>query len=384
MGLVLLGLLGWVSLTRDTGNNDQRGRGNQKTVAPVEVAEVKVETIELKRTLTGTLESPVRFVVSPKVGGLVEKLVVDLADPVVNGQIVAELDNEEFLQEVAQANASLEVAKANLVEARNNLVIAKREMERITALQGSGVTSESQLDVTKAELLTREAGVEVAQAQVIRAEASLAAAKVRLGYTKVKANWDGDGQRYVAERFVNQGDTIGANTPLMAIVELDPIRAVVFVAERDYGLLQVGQPAIITTDAFPDKTFRGTVARVAPVFNEASRQARVEMQLSNPGQVLKPGMFVHAEVLLKQVTNATVVPLSALVTRAGQTGVFVVNDAGDSVRWQRVKVGIRQEDRVQVEGPGVEGRVVTLGQHLIGDGSAVTIPQHDQKSGSSL
>ena len=383
IGLILLGVLGWMSLTHTEKSGGKGGRKGQTTIAPVEVAQVRVETIELKRTLTGTLESPVRFVVAPKVGGLVEKLMVDLADPVTNGQVVAELDDEEFQQEVAQAKAGLEVARANLVEAKSNLEIAKREMKRISSLQGTGVTSDSQFDVVKAELLTREAGVEVAQAQVVRAQASLAAAEVRLGYTKVKANWEGDGQRYVARRFVSGGDTIGANTALMDIVELDPIRAVVYVAERDYGLLQVGQAAIITTDAFPEKTFRGTVARVAPVFSESSRQARVELELSNPGQLLKPGMFVHAEVLLKQVTNATVVPLAALVTRAGQTGVFVVNEAGDSVRWETVKKGIRQDERVQVEGAAVKGRVVTLGQHLIGDGSAITIPQPNDQDRSA-
>ena len=347
-------------------------------MAPVEVAPVLVETIELRRTFTGTLESPARFVVASKVGGRIERLAVDLADLVTNGQVVAELDDEEYEQETLQAAAELEVVKANLVEARSNLVIATREMARVNSLQERGIATAAQVDVAKAQLLTREAAVEVARAQVTRAEASLAEAKIRLGYTGVTANWTGDGDRFVAERFINEGGMVVANAPLLTIVGLDPIIAVVFVTEKDYGLLRVGQPVTIATDAFPGLSFPGQVARVAPVFNQASRQARVELELPNTDQRLKPGMFVYAEVLLDQVPNATTVPFSALATRGGQTGLFVVND-DQTVTWRTVETGIRQGERLQVTGPGVQGRVVTMGQQLIDDGSQVTIPDHSPR-----
>jgi multidrug efflux pump subunit AcrA (membrane-fusion protein) len=105
----------------------------------------------------------------------------------------------------------------------------------------------------------------------------------------------------------------------------------------------------------------------------------MELEIANPDHLLKPGMFVRAEVVLDRVDDATIVPLGALVTREGKTGVFVLDDAGDRVAWRvawrPVEVGIQHGDRVQVVGEGVAGSVVTLGQQLIDDGSAVTVPE---------
>ena len=113
------------------------------------------------------------------------------------------------------------------------------------------------------------------------------------------------------------------------------------------------------------------------MFNENSRQARVEFELPNAEGLLKPGMFVRIEAVLERVARARVVPAAALSVRGGKTGVFVVDDAGETVSWRPVETGIREGERVQLVGPASEevtGRVVTLGQQLIDDGSAVTIP----------
>ncbi len=159
------------------------------------------------------------------------------------------------------------------------------------------------------------------------------------------------------------------------IVELDPITAVIFVTERDYGSLQPGQIAHFSTDAFPNQTFEGKIDRISPVFRESSRQARVELSLANPDGNLKPGMFVRAEITLQRVEDATVIPYAALSRRGAEEGTFVVSDDGQSVRWQAVKTGIRADESVEIlDAKSLTGRVVTLGQHLIDDGSAITIP----------
>jgi multidrug efflux pump subunit AcrA (membrane-fusion protein) len=88
-------------------------------------------------------------------------------------------------------------------------------------------------------------------------------------------------------------------------------------------------------------------------------------------------MFVRAETILDRDENATIVPLVALTTRAGQRGVFVVSDDGKSVLWRSVTVAIEEGERVQVIGDGVSGRVVTLGQQLLDDGSSITIPEDE-------
>jgi RND family efflux transporter MFP subunit len=157
----------------------------------VEVAPIQRGPIELRRTFSGTLEPRAEFVVAPKVSGRVERLAVNLADTVKRGQVVAELDNDEYVQAVAQAKADLEVARANLSEAKSALEIATRELERVKTLRGRGVASESQLDSSNANRLAKQARLEVARAQVTKAKSALETANIRLRYTKVRAGWTG-------------------------------------------------------------------------------------------------------------------------------------------------------------------------------------------------
>jgi len=383
IALAVVGGLGWLIWQRILEQADEAAPMRGGGPVPVEVAEVSRGPIVARRTFSGTLESKSEFQVSPKVGGRIERLTVDLADEVTKGQVVAELDSDEYQQEVAQAEADLAVAQANLAEAISALEIAERELQRIQTLQQRGVTSESQYDVAKADELAKRARVEVAKAQVTRAESSREAARIRLGYTTVVASWTGEGdQRVVAERYVEVGDTIGPNTPLMSIVALDPIQAVVYVTERDYARLASGQAVTLKTDAFPGEQFVGEVSRVAPVFRQASRQARVELVVSNPQHRLKPGMFIRAETILDRVDDAIIVPVEAIVKRGGQTNVFVVEPGGDRVRLETVVVGIEDGGRAQIVEGDVDGLVVTLGQQLLEDGSSITIP--DRASAVSL
>lgn len=372
--VALAGALVWWVFGRTGGQGSAGERRGRSQPAPVEVAEIEHGPIELRRTFSGTLEARAKFVVAPKVSGRVERVAVDIADTVRRGQVVAELDNDEYVQAVAQAKADLEVARANRSEARSALEIANRDLVRFETLRERGVASEAQLDSAKAEQLAKQAQVEVAEAQVTRAESSLETAKIRLGYTKITADWaSGDERRVVAERYVDQGETVSANTPLLLIVELDPITGVIFVTEQDYARMKPGQPVVLGTDAFPGEQFPGRIERIAPVFRQATRQARVELRADNPEQRLKPGMFIRAAVVLDRAAGATVVPEQALSTRGDRTGVFVLNEDGQTVAWREVKVGIREGGRVQVEGEGLSGRVVTLGQQLVDDGSRVTV-----------
>ena len=149
----------------------------------------------------------------------------------------------------------------------------------------------------------------------------------------------------------------------------------VYVTERDYGRLERGQSALLSTDAWPDERFQGRIQRIAPVFRESVRQARVELRVDNPKQRLKPGMFVRAEVVFERVAETLVVPEAALTRREQRDGVFVVRPDGQAVDWREVRLGIRQDGRVQVFGEGLQGRVVVLGQQLLDQGSAIAIAQ---------
>ena len=103
------------------------------------------------------------------------------------------------------------------------------------------------------------------------------------------------------------------------------------------------------------------------------------MIIENPGHRLKPGMFMRAAVVLKKVIETTIVPEQALTVRDARDGVFVVSKDGKSVVWRPVKVGIREGTKVQVEGEGLSGRVVILGQELLKNGSAIMVPEENHE-----
>jgi RND family efflux transporter MFP subunit len=177
---------------------------------------------------------------------------------------------------------------------------------------------------------------------------------------------------------VASGDTVAANAPLLSIVQIDQLRAVFFVTERDYARLRIGQSAALSTDAHPARTFDAALSRIAPVFRQTSRQARIELTVDNRDGHLKPGMFVRIAVLLDAADDAVMVPAAAMVRRGGRTGVFVLDphaaqEDHATVRFVVVEVGLQDGERVQILGDGVTGRVVTLGQQLLEDGSVVRV-----------
>lgn len=367
--------LGWMIFEKIQHRSaPDRGARTRRPV-PVEVAEIRRGPITLQRAFSGELEALAEFVVAPKVGGRVERMRVNIADPVDRGQVVAQLDNDEYVQAVAQAQADLAVARANLSQAKSTAEIAEREFKRTESLLKRGIASDSEFDAARQDQAAKQAQLKVAAAQVAKAESALETANIRMGYTEVTAGWTGGGERrVVAERYVDEGQTVAANTPLLMIVEIDPIVGVFSATERDYAYLKPGQAVQLTTDAYPGEEFRGRIDRIAPVFSKSTRQARVEMSIANPQQRLKPGMFIRATAVLTRVPDAVIVPEQALTRRGDKSGVFVVAEDGGSVAWREVTVGIRDGDRVQVTGGGLSGRVVTLGQQLVNDGSPITIP----------
>jgi len=379
--VVLLVAVTSVKLVGRMGEDAGRKGNNHFTPpAPVEVALIRQGAIELTRTFSGALESTAKFNAAPKIGGRVASLEVDIGDTISRGQLIARLDDEEYVQSVAQARADVAVAQATLAEAKSVLLISLRETKRVELLLEQKIAHEAQHDEAKAKELEKRAQMEVARAKLSSALAGLEAANIRLGYTTITASWTGGAeQRVVAERYIDEGYIVSANTPLVQIVELNPITGVFYVSEKDYSRLAPGQKAVLTTEAYPGETFQGVIERIAPIFRQTTRQARVELNIDNSSNRLKPGMFIQVIVSLGEADGATLVPEEALTTRGGHDGLFLVREDGKTVAWRETNVGIREGGLAQVTGEGLSGRVVTLGQHLLNDGSTISIPDGGEK-----
>lgn len=384
--LIFVGLaagLGWLVYQRLTEQEQGGGRpgpggpggprGN--AAVAVEIAPIRTMTIRDVGVFTGTLLPEAQFIVAPKVAGRLEELKVNFGDPVERDQLIAVLEDDEYAQQVEQARAELDVAGANVEESSSTLEVARREYERAQALRLKKIASESELDLAETDYRVKEAKYRVALAQVEQRRAALKAAQIRLSYTQIRAAWEGgDDERIVGERFCDDGAMLAVNTPIVSILDIDPLRAAIHIIERDYSRVQPGQEAMLTTDAYPATTFTGTVVRVAPLLKETSRQARVEIEVPNADRRLKPGMFIRARIEFRQQTDATVVPIAALARREGRQGVFLADLENRTARFVPVTLGIVNGDRAEVVSPKLSGSVVTLGQHLLTDGGAITVP----------
>ena len=341
----------------------------KKRVATVEVEKVRKGAISLRRTYGGSLVAPNSFEVASKISGRVSRLDVDLGDVVNKGQVIAKLDDTELVLNVKQARADHTVAKAQLRQVSSALNLAEAELARIETLRKRGISSQAQLDTALAAVTTRQVEQQVALAQKARAKANLEVLEVQLAETQIKVTWSGDsGYGYVAKRLVTAGQMISASAPMVSIVVPSPLICVIYVTERDYKYFKQGLPSELIVDTYPGETFAAHVKRISPIFAPESRQARIELEVENQKERLKPGMFARAQVILHTIPDATLVPEVALTRRDEQLGVFVINEKKQTVRWQPINMGIQDNGVIEVLDKNLSGRVVTVGQNLLDNG----------------
>ncbi|PKL42341.1 MAG: efflux RND transporter periplasmic adaptor subunit [Candidatus Riflebacteria bacterium HGW-Riflebacteria-1] len=351
----------------------RRGPGGGAKVA-VETVAARISSLVDEGRFVGSIESKSKFMVAPKISGRLKKLFVDIGDSISNGETVATLDDEELLLAVKQAEADLEIARANFNESSGLLEISQRELDRVKTMRQQKVSSDVDVENAQAAHKTRQARHQVNRALLSQKEAALETVKVRLSYAKVGASWsDSNGRRFIAERFLNEGAMISANTPIVSVIDIATLTAVIDVVEQDYFKIRVGLNAEIEISALPGRVYNARVSRISPMLDEASRQARIELELSNPDFQLKPGMFIRARLIYQVHEHATVVPASALVRRNEREGVFLIDHTNETANFVPVQIAFTEGELVEIASPTLSGDVVTIGHHLLEDGMAVIL-----------
>lgn len=352
-----------------TGQPRERGRGGRRTLS-VRVAQVKIGDVEERLSYVGSLLAKASVMVAPKISGRVKRLFVDVGDRVKEGQRLATLDKEELTEEVNEAQASLNVYKATLKGKEAELRDIRRRFERAKILFERTLVAREAVDTLETQVLSGGAQVELTKAQVAQMQARLDNARIRLKSTEVIAPFAG----YVGRRFIDRGALVNANTPLVTIVDISMVKVTVAVVEGDYSKISPGQSATITVDAYPGKSFKGRVVRMAPVLDPETRTGEVEIELPNPLGDLKPGMFARAEIVSQQRRGVLLVPEGAQVKTPGGYGVFKVLEDGSKVGLVSIKPGLSAKGWLEVQGGLQSGdRVVTLGSTLLRDGQRVMI-----------
>ena len=287
-----------------TAPRDENGDELEVSTAPA-----RLEEIPDALDAVGTLEPHERVILSAQIGGIVAEANVDFGDRVQKGQVLGGLDLREFALRVDAARAALKQTEAMLVKAR-------QDHRRALQLHKEGALSDEDRDRAITELRVAEANHEAAATQ-------LAIAEKHSRDARLISPVDG----YVAVRRVNVGEYVAANTPVVEIVVVDPLKLRVAVPDRFVGRVTTGLPVTMEVDAFPGERFAGEVSRVGSDVDTKTRSFLVESAIPNSSGRLKPGQFARAVIDLGRQA-AIVVPRAAVSTFGGTNRVFVVDGDG--------------------------------------------------------
>jgi RND family efflux transporter MFP subunit len=160
----------------------------------------------------------------------------------------------------------------------------------------------------------------------------------------------------VKDRMVTAGQYLKVQSPVMVIVNTDPLRVRLKVPEKMAGWIAVGQPVTVAVEAYPDRSFEGRISRISPSVDPQTRSFDVEALLQNHDGILKPGFFVKSRIASRQVATMLLVPFQAVRYTYGVYKIFTVQ--GGSLKEREVKLGDRAEDAVEiVEGLSERERV---------------------------
>ena len=334
------------------GFGAQPMRVNSADVARADIAE--------RLQIVGNLIGAASVEVAPKINGRLREIGVRLGDPVARGQEVARVEDDELRQQVNQAEASYEVARATVRQREADLVLAETTRNRSQSLFSDALVSRQELDDAEARYQAANAQLDLARAQFDEAGARLEELRINLENTVMVSPVDG----FIGRRYLDPGAYVTSNTAVASVVDISLVRLVANLVERDLRLVEEGVRARIEVDAFPSESFEGRIARIAPVLDPATRTAEIEIEVPNPDFRLKPGMYARVSLVVGNKSQALVVPREAVVIRTSARGVFRVDPGDGSPTAQFVSLVIGLEDELHVEvieGVSEGDRVVTTG-----------------------
>ncbi len=369
--IVVLAVIGLVVLRLTTGAKSDTVRTRVVTVG---IAPPIRADLDIRLAYTADI-SPYQVVnIFSRVDGYIAKLHVDKGDFVKFNQLLVEIDHTDYHHAVNQAKANLSAAQAKVAQQDAVLRNAKLTFDRMQALIKDQFVSQQDLDNAQVNLDAATAAQNSFQAQVNQMKVALAQSERNLTYSYIRAPFAG----YVAERNLDTGAYVSSATAststmsrgIMSLHDINTVRVLIEVVERDIPLVQVGQPAELRAEAYPDHVFKGTVTRIVQALNRATRTMTVEIDLPNSDQRLKGGMFARVEVLVGTHRQALQVPIDAVSRLESTQYVYVVRDG--RARRIEVEVGPRSGNRIEIlKGLMGDEAVIVSGKDLVHDGRAV-------------
>lgn len=381
-----------VALAGCSKSPSAQARGREDAAKAVKVETVRQETIRRNVEVVGTLAAEDEVTLSSEADGLVSRILHDLGDRVRSGDVLVELDREKPQYNLDQQRATLQRALAaygaadpehlpaiertpDVQKAAADLVQAKQNFQRADELFKRQLVPRQSLDDANAALQSKQASYESAlqnaknlRANILASEATMKLADRQLRDTFIRAPFDG----VVEKRLVNIGQLVKAQSPVMAVVKLDPLRVTAELPERMAPWISVGQPVQLHVDAYPDRQIVGKISRISPAVNTATRAFPFEAIVPNDDALLKPGTFARVHIESGKLDRILSLPYSVMQYRYGVNRVFVVE--GDHVAARELKTGERLGDRIEIlSGVKAGDQVAATDVEKLADGMRVSV-----------
>jgi len=373
----------------------QRAPGKAEQAKAVQVEPVREESVRRTIEVVGTLAAEDEVTISAEAEGRVSRIVADLGDRVVAGQVLVELDREKSQYALDQQTASFARALAkygasdvnhlpaiedtpDVQKAFAELDQARQAAKRAEELGRRELLPKQAIDDADAMLRAKQASYNSAlqtakdlRADIDASTASMKLAQRQLQDSSIRAPFDG----YVQKRLVSLGEYVKMQAPVISVVRMDPLKVTAEIPEKMAPWVSLGQAVDLRVDAYPDLAVTGKVSRISPAVNTTTRAFSFEARVPNEKALLKPGTFARVHIDSDKVDQVITVPFTALQYRYGVNRVFVVvSDAeGDHLSAREIKIGDRLGDRIEITGLKPGEPVVTTDVEKLVDGAKVSV-----------
>lgn len=287
---------------------------------------------------------------------------------------------------LVSANLAKIQAEASYLSAQENYALTLEIIENRTTAQQQVDSAMAQLEIAKANLQIAEENIRkiengASEEQLKTSEASLEQAKVAVNLVKlqlknsiIKAPVSG----VIAQINYDEGEMAAPGTPAIVIIDIDQLYLKADASPDILSYLEIGQETRVKIRVFPDSFVMGKIAQISPIVDPRTQAYPVKILLQNQDHKIKPGMFAEADLILEEVSNATIVPLDAVLDLDSFPYLYVVKLNSDGktglAKKRSVEIGLVTDDKIEIKSGLEKGElIVIMGQNSLVDSEQVEV-----------
>jgi RND family efflux transporter MFP subunit len=369
--LLLVGSLGFGAWRHYQGGLAVAATTQQiETAVPaVHVAAVRASDSKITVSLPATTTAFEAANIFARTNGYIEKRYVDIGDRVKAGDLLADIVAPELDHQIAQAQATLAQNQATLQQTQASRDLAQVTNARDSNLVKQGWLTLQQGDNDRLTLQAQQAAVGVAQSNIAAQQAQIRVLQQEKAYQRVVAPFDG----VITQRSIDNGSLVTSGSTFMfTLMHPNVIRTQVFVPQDEAFGVGPGVEAVVRVPEIPNRSFPGTVTRIASALQPGSRTLLTEIDVPNPDGALSPGIYCTVELYIPRKTPSMIVPADAVIFNENGLHVAVVENG--TAHLQKINIARDFGKEVEVHDGVKPGDQVILNPMVdLADGAKVTV-----------